>query len=233
MQGLLSVSEYSANLLPQFGSRRRVIGAGVDIERFRPPEPGARRDREIVFVGRILPHKGIHMLIRAIDEDMRLHIYGRQYDRHYRDWLGSLARDKAVFFHESAADEEIVAAYQRARVAVLPSLDRNDAGQPLIKSELFGIALAEAMACGTPAVCSRVGGMPEVVVDGVTGLVVPARALEELREALRTICDASESRWREMSVAARQQACARWAWERVSERTLEAYDELGRLGPAR
>ncbi len=233
VRALLAVSQYSARLLPEFTGRARVVYAGVDTERFAPPPSHAERAHEVVFVGRLMPHKGLDTLIRAIDGRLTLHVYGRPYDARHRQLLGSLAKNKDVYFHERARDEEIVAAYQRARVAVLPSVDRNERGEPIAKSELFGIVLAEAMACGTPAVCSAVGGMPEVVVDGATGLVVPPRDPVALREALHAICDAPQRRWRELSGAAVERVQAEFTWDRVAKRCFDAYDQLARSGTVR
>ena len=89
--------------------------------------------------------------------------------------------------------------------------------------ELLGLVLLEAMACGAPAICTNVASMPEVVVDGVTGFIVPPNDVEALRERLVWIRDHPE-RAREMGIAGRQRVLNGFTWRAVAERCLAAYD---------
>lgn len=221
--GNLSCSSFALQFFPELVDRSTVIHGGVDTSRFRPPTNGAERLRQVCFVGRILPHKGIDVLIRAVDGSMPLHVYGRRYDEPYLAHLHELAAGKQVSFHHDAEDDEIVSALQCSRVAVLPSVYETYNGELAPKSEYFGLVLAEAMACGTPVVASRVGGMPEVVTEGVTGRIVEPGDAAALRAAIGDILDASESRWSAYSRACIDAVARDFTWTRVAERCIEAY----------
>jgi glycosyltransferase involved in cell wall biosynthesis len=216
---MLAVSHYAAALFPDFVDRTSVIYGGVDPARFTPRE-GPRH--AIVFVGRLLPHKGVDVLIEAADPDMQLEIYGRAYDRDYRRRLAELARDKDVRFIDDADDARIIRAYQSARVAVLPSVLRSRFGPSSVKAELFGLTQVEAMACATPVLCSDIGPLRETMTDGVTGFVVPPGDAAELRRRLRMLCHDDEL-WSRMSEAALRRVRDNFTWDHAARRALDAY----------
>lgn len=133
------------------------------------------------FVGSIVPVKGVHVLCKAfarLGGDATLQIHGRAYDERY--WrriersLGSKIRYVGPFAPENAAG--IYAAFD---VLVLPSLF----------PETFALTVAEAQACGMPAIASRVGALPERISDGRDGLLVPPGDAGALRRALVRLLD--------------------------------------------
>jgi alpha-maltose-1-phosphate synthase len=227
LTGFLAISQFSASFYPEFANRATVIYGGVDPTRFRPG--AVHREKEVVYVGRLLPHKGIDVLLRAVDPATPLHLYGRPYDAAYRKELERLAAGKDVTFHESASDAEIVEAYRRARVAVLPSVHDSEYTRDQRKAELLGLVLLEAMACGTPVVCSDVGGMPEIVDHGTTGWVVPPNDVAALRERIQQLLE-DEGLWATMSSAATAHVEQRFTWPHVADRCLAAYAEMGAIG---
>lgn len=218
--GFLPISAYSARFYPALADRSRVIYGGVDTSLFTPD--GGERRRQVCFVGRLLPHKGVHVLIDAMPSNVPLHLYGRAYDSPYRRELARLAEGKDVTFHDSAGDEEIRDAYRRSRILVLPSVYESPYGPPQPRSELLGLTLLEAMACGTPVICARTGGMPEIVAEGETGFVVPPGDAFALRESILTLLD-DEQRWQRMSATAAETVPRHFTWDRVAERCLESY----------
>jgi glycosyltransferase involved in cell wall biosynthesis len=168
---IIAYSDFGASLYP---TRRpiEVIKGGVDGGLFTPPEPGRRpaRDR-VLYVGRLLPHKGIDTLIEALPPELPLTVCGRPYHDAYFQRIRALAQDKRVEFVTDGDDATILDLYRRAWVNVLPSVYRDCFGNSHVAPELMGFTLLEAMACGTPAICSRVAAMPEFVRDGETGFV--------------------------------------------------------------
>lgn len=160
-----------------------VVKGGVDTTHFTPPPIGSPRDR-LLYVGRLLPHKGIDTLIAATPPDLKLTVCGRPYHAGYFELLQRLAIGKDVEFVTGADDDAILALYRRAWVNVLPSVYQDCYGGTHIAPELMGFTLQEAMACGAPAICSRVGAMPEYVDHGVNGFVfdTPAELTGQLRE---------------------------------------------------
>jgi glycosyltransferase involved in cell wall biosynthesis len=151
-----------------------VIKGGVDAAHFTRPARRPPRDR-VLYVGRLLPHKGIDRLIAAMPRDLPLTVCGRCYHDDYFRLLRELAQGKRVEFITDADDETIRHLYSRAWVTVLPSVYRDCYGNSHLAPELMGFTLLEAMACGTPVICSRVAAMPEFVRDGETGFVFDNR----------------------------------------------------------
>lgn len=160
-----------------------TIKGGVDGTLFTPSRH-PNRDR-ILYVGRLLPHKGIDQLIEALPHDLPLTCCGRAYHADYFQRLQRLADGKRVEFITDASDDRIRELYGRAWANVLPSVYRDCYGQAYVSPELMGLTLLEAMACGTPAICNRVAAMPEFVRHGETGFVYDT--LPQLTKILRRV----------------------------------------------
>ncbi|MEN3279603.1 MAG: hypothetical protein V7607_743 [Solirubrobacteraceae bacterium] len=223
LTGLLAVSEFSASFFPELADRTGVIYGGVDVERYAP-DPSVAREDKVVCVGRLLRHKAIDVVIRAVDPAVRLEIFGRPYDLAYRAELEQLAAGRNVRIHDAASDDEVLAAYRGARVCVLASRydPPNAAAAP--KAELLGLTLLEAMACGTPVVCTRVGAMPEIVVEGVTGHVVEAGDPAGLGARIAALLD-DRPGWQRRSDACVAHVRSAFTWDLVARRCLRAYCE--------
>jgi glycosyltransferase involved in cell wall biosynthesis len=159
--------------------RVRTIWNGIDLDAF--PYKGPSRGGPTVAVARLSPEKNIANLLRAAalvrdaDPEFRLEIAG---DGPCREDLVQLAQDlnlgMAVRFLGEVRD--IPALLGRSQMFVLPS-----------KSEGISLTLLEAMACGLPVVATRVGGNPEVVIDGETGFLVPSDDSPALARAILTM----------------------------------------------
>jgi glycosyltransferase involved in cell wall biosynthesis len=221
--GHLHISAYSRDV---FGHAKypkaHVIGGGVDTEKFAPDPAVPRHDGEVVFVGRILPHKGINYLIQALPPGMRLRVIGPAPDPVYLSDLQRLAADKAVTFEHESSDAAIIAAYRRASCAVLPSVYRTMYGHETRVPELLGQTLLEAMACETPVLATRVASLPEVVEDGITGFLVPPNDPAALRAKLEWF-QANPDRARAMGAAGRRRVEEHFGWDRVVQRCLTIY----------
>jgi glycosyltransferase involved in cell wall biosynthesis len=200
--------------------RVHIVGGGVDVEALRP-EPGVDRTHAL-YVGRLLPGKGINYLIEGLPPGVPLRVVGRPYHEEYFALLRTLAHGKPVEFLTGATDDALRACYQSAIVSVLPTVYRDIYGHEYDRPELLGLVLLEAMACGTPVICTRVGAMPEIVEDGVNGFVVPPNDPVALGDAIRRIAEDPE-RARRMGEEGRRRVSERWNWDQVAERCLEAY----------
>lgn len=216
----LPISAYSQRTLPQF-KRVEVIYGGVD-ERFLEDGAQERRAPKVLFVGRLLPHKGVNYLIEAVDGDTRLEVLGRPYDADYLGLLRRLAEGKNVRLVTDASDEDLIRAYRSSAVTVLPSVYSDVYGHTQKMPELLGLVMLESMACGTPVVCTDVGGMPEFVEHGVTGFVVPPNDPGALRERISYLLQNPEEAAR-LGREGRRRVLERFTWEAAARRCLSAY----------
>lgn len=225
----LTVSAYSARELGAPPSRTRVVYGGADPERYRP-DPELVREG-VLFVGRITPHKGIDRLLAALPEDVPLQVVGstghdpRPPERDYPSLLRSAAAERRVEFLGAVSDDDLPLLHRRARVFVLPSVARTCYGREVAVSELLGLAAIEAMASGTPVVASRIGGLPEVVVEGETGFLVEPGNVAELRERIEQVLRDRPLAER-LGRNGRERALERFTWDACAGRCLAAYAEL-------
>jgi glycogen(starch) synthase len=177
----------------------RVIPSGVDLPPYVREEA---RPPEVLYAGRLSPEKGILDLLQAADDGMKLTIVG---DGPLREQVPG-----ALGF---VPHEELGSLYDRAAVVAVPS-----------HREGFGVVCAEAMAHGRPVVAGAVGGLLDLVVHEETGLLFPPRDVSALREALRRLLDDPELRTR-LGANARERAREHFTWDRVTDLTLQAYEE--------
>ncbi len=225
-RAFLLISEYSRALWqsePRHShpERLEVVYAGVDVNRFNPGPPLVRPS-EVLFVGRVLPHKGIEHLIDAIEPPLTLRVVGQPYDAAYLSMLQERARGRAVIFESDVDDEGLVERYRSALALVAPSVSTDWQGHTTRIAELFGLVAAEGMACGRPAIVSDTGSLPEVVDDGVTGFVVPSANAPAIRSRLVELFD-QPARANEMGQRARLRVLERFTWSATAGRCIDAY----------
>jgi glycosyltransferase involved in cell wall biosynthesis len=224
--GHLHISEYSRSV---FGHAERpwahVILGGVDTERFSP-DPRVKRKPRVVYAGRLMPHKGINDLIDGLPPGLELELIGQPYDQRFVHDLKKMAEGKSVVFRHDCSDELLVEAYRSALCVVLPSVYRSMYGVESKVPELLGQTLLEGMACGTPAVCTDVASMPEVVEHGITGLVVPPNDPAAMRASLTWLWEHPEQA-RAMGEASRARVLECFTWPAVVSRCLQIYRSNG------
>jgi glycosyltransferase involved in cell wall biosynthesis len=218
----LHISEYSRNISRHVGkSWARVILGGVDTAKFSPG-PLALRTTRALFVGRLLPHKGVADLIAAQPATVALDIVGPLNTTGAVESLKTQAAGKPITFHHAVTDAALVDMYRRALCLVLPSVYRTPDGRRTDVPELLGQTLLEAMACATPVICTRVASMPEIVEDGVSGFIVEPGDNAALRSRLEWLA-AHPTEASAMGAAGRERVLARFQWRDVVERCLDAY----------
>ncbi len=214
-------------------SRVHVIEPGVDLERFRPGDPGARdearavlglpADRRIVlFAGRVQPLKAPDVLVRALGvlcatgrEVPLLVVLGGPSGRPsaVRD-LKALAENLGVaddlVVHPPAARTDLVRWYHAADLLAMPS-----------RSESFGLVAAEAQASGVPVVAAAVGGLKTIVDDGVSGRLVPGHDPRQWADVLAQALADDELRasW----AKAARPAAERFGWDAAADQVLKVY----------
>ena len=250
---IVSCSNYFSESIragwPQYADRCRTIYNGVALDQFAPRDPRSPRPPapRLLFVGRVCPDKGVHVLVEAFEKvlrrfpDAQLKIVGpvapnqkavavnlsreqsvrdlaRWYRRPYipqlKEKMSPLAAQRIEITGE-VSREVLIEHYRQADLFVLPS----------IWVEGFGIPIVEAAALGVPTVATRRGGMPEVVVDGQTGLLVEPGDSDALAQAILKVLEDEQLRT-SMGEAAHARVVERFTWERVAEALLAEYQRV-------
>ena len=205
-----------------------VVPGGVDDSFFTPFAADGPRD-QLLYVGRLLPHKGVDRLLTALPEGVKLCICGRPYHHDYYELLQALAAGKQVKFLLDADDTALRDLYRRAIAVVLPSVYVDCYGCVQPWPELMGFSLLEGMACGAPAICSRVGGMPEYVDHGQTGFVFDE--LAELRDYIDRLATDAEL-VQELGAQAQQRVRDDFGLSSAGRSMRAIYDDLLGAAPA-
>ena len=207
-----------------------VIPYGIDTAAFeRTPAVDARAralrgtsaDPLILFVGRLVPYKGVDVLIRAMaGTPARLVVAGNgPQAAELRQLAGALDVAGRVTFLGQVPDSDLVALYHACDVLALPSVTR---------AEAFGMVQIEAMACGKPVVSTNLpSGVPWVNQHGESGLVVPPGDADALARALTTLVSDAALRQR-LGAGAHRRVQAEFTVRRMAERTVALYDEVVR-----
>lgn len=219
--GLALLSRHGARFFADWPQPQTILYGGVNLKEFtvpaRPPEGYA------LFVGRLLPHKGVLPLIEALLPQTPLRVVGRPYDAGYFRQLQQAAAGKQVTFITDADDAELKRQYAGANVVLQPTLPAEDAAQD--KSELLGLVTLEAMACGKPVIVTRTASLPELVKDGETGFIVPPNDPAALGARIRQLVK-EPSLSQAMGTAGRRHVEQNFTWNKVTERGLAFYREL-------
>jgi len=239
-----------------------VVHNGIDLSGWvRPPEtgPGAEKARatverlgidpdkpSVVFVGRITRQKGLPYLLRACDElpkDVQIVLCAGAPDtpeimQEVKDLVAGLRKRRGakgpddnagvIWIEEMLPRDELTAVLSAGTFFVCPSV-----------YEPLGIVNLEAMACGLPVVASATGGIPEVVDDGKTGILVP---IEQVQDGTGTPIDPDKyvhdlaaamnemlsdpARAKAMGVAGRKRAEDHFSWEAIAHKYMDVYRKV-------
>jgi alpha-maltose-1-phosphate synthase len=212
--------------------RVHVIHNGIDATQYSPDPRRDVLDRygidpgrpSVVFVGRITRQKGLPVLLRAaeqIDPAAQLVLCAGQADTpELKAEVTGLverlrsARTGVIWLAGMLPREEVIQILSHATAFACPSL-----------YEPLGIVNLEAMACGTAVVASAVGGIPEVVAVGQTGLLVPPGDEAALAAAINTVV-ADPDLAAEFGARGRARAVTEFSWDKIAAQTARLYDEL-------
>ena len=212
--------------------RIRVIRNGIDTTEYRPDPNTDVLERYgvdlarpyVIFVGRITRQKGVPVLLRAasglIPEAQLVLLAGAADTQEQLAEVTELVdglratRSGVFWIPEMLPKHDVIQLLTHATVFAIPSI-----------YEPLGIVNLEAMACGTAVVGSRTGGIPEVVADGETGLLVSAGEPEPLAAALNTLLS-DPDRAAAMGQAGRKRAVAEFGWPAIAAQTADLYAEL-------
>jgi glycosyltransferase involved in cell wall biosynthesis len=201
----------------------RVLPNGIDVNLFRPF--GKKDENLVLFVGRITNEKGVHIVLKSLaylKSKIHLVIIGPQdWNSEYFNYIMRLIKkENGKRRHEitylGVLDQSaLISWYQKASLIVLPT----------IKPEAFGIVILEALACETPVVATNLGGVPEVIIEGENGFLVPPNDAIKLAEAMSRLLDNKSLRER-FGKAGRKWAMKNFSYEVIISRLTKIYEEL-------
>lgn len=217
----IAVSRYMRRELNQtFGinyNKITVIPNGVDTTVFKHQEADDIRRKYmldnrfvVLFVGRDDPQKGVKYLVNAVKKlasqipEIMLVMVGHQ----------DIYNDKHILCLPRVGRSELIKLHSLSDVFVLPSV-----------YEPFGIVLLEAMACETPCIGIRTGGMPDIIDHNRTGLLVEPRSVEGLSEAIARLYHDPEKRYK-MGKKGRERVISCFDWKDISAKTLGVYRQV-------
>ena len=193
----------------------------VDVEVFHPR--GEKEDNLILYLGRIVPEKGLHVLIeslRFLKKSVHLVIVGPLGSHeYYQDILKYIETENQKAKHKieylgNIPQAEVIKLYQKASVFVLPSF-----------WEAFPVVILEALSCETPVVATPVGSVPEVVRNYENGILVPVNNPPKLAEAIEHLIDNKDVRIR-MGREGRKWVIRNFSLEVIAKRLCNIYQSL-------
>jgi glycosyltransferase involved in cell wall biosynthesis len=234
---------------PSLAQRCRHIYNGADIALFARPPNVRPNPKQLLFVGRLAPEKGVHVLLDAFrivlahHPDAHLELIGPE-KVIPREALLPVCDDPHVLEIEPYFRPGAYAQLLRAKVSELPSgsvsffnkgvkfselvphhHSANIFAFPAVWEEPFGMSLVEAMASGTSVVATRGGAFPEIVEDGRSGLLVERSDAQALADAILQLLANPEER-DAMAHAAFKRASTRFSWDHIAEDLLKEYECL-------
>ncbi|MCA8959356.1 MAG: glycosyltransferase family 4 protein [Planctomycetes bacterium] len=236
------IADKIAERYPQFADRCLGLHNGCNLEQFQPDPERSRASREVVFIGRVSPEKGLHVLFEAWPDivaevpEATLSVIGPQTPAAY-EFIVAIDDDPLVqamerFYRAPYLQtlREILPDDVRSTVAFvdnLPQAQLQDAYSraavfvfPSEWNEPFGMPVIETGAAGTPIVTTRGGGIPELVVDGETGFLVDRGDAGQLARAITRLLQDEDLRQR-MGCEARRHVETHFGWDRIADRLHE------------
>ena len=221
-QAMLDLTETWVKLKQK---RVGMIPNPVNTKTFSPAEKQIPELPEILYVGR-LEHRKIFILAQALSQILRqnaklnIRFIGKDGpDNNGNSWrerilatVPSTERQRVSFEHVTR--EELPRFYRNASFSTLPSVWEN-----------FPYAILESMACGTPAVCTRVGGYPELIQENVSGVLVPPADPNALADAICNLAN-DPAQCAQMGARARERVLDYFSVERIVPQMLDFYEQV-------
>jgi len=236
-----AVSHFSSNWFKYLAPKASnfVIYGGVDTGIFHPQNnletlrQGLKTEgyHIILYVGRVLPYKGIDVLIgalRYLPLNTKLLIVGPCIDKACLEYLKGLASNispNRVHFLGAVKDEELPLFFNICDVFVMPTVNIDYLGRYHPFPEFFNLSTLEAIACGKPVVVSNTGGLPESIFNGENGFVVKQRDEKQLAHAIEILLEDEKLRTK-MGVAGLKWIQKEFTWSMIATKVVRVYETV-------
>lgn len=205
----------------------RVIPMGVDLEERFFPSLKPRKKQSLLFVGRLVEKKGLEYLIRALPPILKKHpevtltiVGSGPEEAAARSLCGALGVMRQVRFCGALPNTEVTALYQASEVLIFPSVVAKDGDQ-----EGFGLVMVEAMGCECAVIATDLPAIRDIVVDGKTGLIVPAKNPAALADKILMLLENSELRT-SLGRDGRSFVWERYDWQSIAALYQAFFEEL-------
>jgi glycosyltransferase involved in cell wall biosynthesis len=202
-------------------NRILYVPNSIDVNSFHPE--GEKEDNLLLYLGRIVPVKGLHVLLaslRYIKHSTRLVIAGPVGDfGYYRDIMEQIERENKKGKHKvtylgTVPQQELMRIYQESSIFILPSF-----------WEAFPVTILEALSCETPVITTPVGGNAEVIANSENGMLVPVNNSLRLAEAIDYVLDNKDRRL-EMGRKGRELVTQNFSVEVIAQRLRKIYQKM-------
>ncbi len=213
------------------GRQARVIPFAAAVDPMEPADerrPLEGEELRLLFVGRLVERKGVEVLVRGLPRilaERRAHltVVGEgAWEPRIREAVRQEGVEAHVRLTGRLCEEELRRAYARCDIFVLPAVvDRKG------DTEGLGVVLLEALRFGRPVVASAVGGIPDIVVPGRSGWLVPPGDPAALAERILTVAGSPEEA-RRVAAGGRAWAAERFSWDRILDELVECYESARR-----
>lgn len=207
------------------GDKIDVIPFGVDTDFFRPVDvPKDEKLFQLLSVGYLIERKGFQYLIKAMKEVLKKHNNARlkivgsgPLENKLKNLIKELGLDETVEILKNVSDEELLNIYNSSDLFILPSIVDSQGN-----TEGLGVVLLEAMACRLPVIGSDVGGITDIIEDGVTGLLVEEKDVFSLTNTISLLVDNDNLR-RKLSFSGCRMVREKFSWEKIAKSYIKAY----------
>jgi len=210
------------------GEKINIIPFGVDTEFFRPLD--VYKDEnifQILSVGYLIERKGFEYLIRAMPQVLKEHKHVRlkivgsgPLEAKLKELIYELSLGDEVEIVKNVSDGELLMIYNSADLFVLPSIVDSQGN-----TEGLGVVLLEAMACGLPVIGSDVGGIPDIINEGISGLLVQEKKISDISKTVLLLMEDDELR-KKLVDSSLDMVKNKFSWKHVSKDYVDVYNEV-------
>lgn len=205
-----------------------IIPFGVDTNFFKPINP--QKDNEkfrILSIGYLIERKGFEYLIKSVKEVLKEHINVKlkivgsgPLERHIKELINELKLENNIQIINNVSDEKLLELYNSSDLFVLPSIVDSQGN-----TEGLGVVLLEAMACKLSVIGSNIGGIPDIIQDGETGLLVPEKDIMGISKAIIELIENEELR-EFIALKGYKMVKDKFSWEKIGKKYLNIYKAL-------
>lgn len=226
--GIVCVSEFQRQAYKNQGvdiEKMHVIRNGTDSNLFKP-ESVDRDLFRICYAGALVPLKGVHVLLKAFETVRKtfpqslLDIYGSADlwgEPEYINDAKNNPNETGVYFHGKVSQSELVQAFSRSSLLVLPSL--------ITCGDCFPLTALDAQSCECPVLGTPSGGIPEAIEDGITGRIISDDHPQTMATAIIELLQ-QPKKLKAMGRSARQRIIADYTWQHTAEKFLDLFENL-------